>query len=152
VNILKYDMFDTPNYYSRFLPMEENRHEILTDKWQIIFLELNKIGISEQSVREQWLQLLKSGKEEVEMLRTSNNEYISGCADRILAVNADDKLRVQAELREMARLDENTLIYSAHKKGRAEGIEIGEQKRNNELIAKWKAKGMTDEEIKGLLE
>ncbi|MCR5122447.1 MAG: hypothetical protein K6B74_08510, partial [Ruminococcus sp.] len=83
-----------------------------------------------------------------EMLRTSNNEYISGCADRILAVNADDKLRVQAELREMARLDENTLIYSAHKKGRAEGKE----ERNNELIAKWKAKGMTDEEIKGLLE
>ena len=48
----------------------------------------------------------------------------------------------------MARLDENTLIYSAHKKGRAEGKE----ERNNELIAKWKAKGMTDEEIKDLLE
>ena len=148
VNILKSNMFETGDYYSSFLPIEETRHEILSDKWQIIFLELNKIGITEPTIREQWLRLLKSGKEEVEMLRASNNEYISGCASRILAVNADDKLRVQAELREMARLDENTLIASAHKKGRAEGKE----ERNNELIAKWKAKGMSDEEIKLLLD
>lgn len=152
VNILKYNMFETPDYYSSFLPIEENRHEILTDKWQIIFLELNKIGIEKLNEKEQWLRLLKSGKEEVEMLRTSNNEYISGCADRILAVNADDKLRVQAELRELARLDHNTLIVSAEKRGEKKGRAEGKEERNNELIAKWKAKGMTDEEIKGLLE
>jgi predicted transposase/invertase (TIGR01784 family) len=152
VNILKHNMFETPDYYSSFLPIEESRHELLTDKWQIIFFELNKISTKDPNEKEQWLRLLKSGKEEVEMLRNSNNEFISGCADRILAVNADDKLRVQAELREMARLDENTLIYSAHKKGRAEGRAEGKEERNNELIAKWKAKGMTDEEIKDLLE
>lgn len=82
------------------------------------------------------------------MLRTNSNEYISGCANRILAVNADDKLRVQAELREMARLDENTLIASAHSKGRAEGR--AEERKSLEV--KLRAKGMTDEEIKSLLD
>ena len=152
VNILKFNLFDSDSFFSRFLPIEETRREVLSKKWQIIFLELNKINIKERNEKEQWLGLLKAGKEEVEMLRTSANEYIRECADKIISVNSDQKLRIQAELREKARMDENTRISSALRKGRAEGIEIGAQKRNNELIAKWKAKGMSDEEIKRLLE
>ena len=148
INILKHDMFDTPNYYSSFLPIEETRHEVLTDKWQIIFFELNKICKTEPTIQEQWLKLLKSGKEEVEMLRTSSNEYISGCANKILAVNADNKLRVQAELRELARLDENTVIASAEERGEKKG----RAEEREKLAAKWRAKGMSEEEIKSLLD
>ena len=82
------------------------------------------------------------------MLRTSSNEYISGCANKILAVNADDKLRVQAELRELARLDENTVIASAEERGEKKG----RAEEREKLAAKWRAKGMSEEEIKSLLD
>lgn len=148
VNLLDYNMFDTKDYYSSFLPIEEKRHEVLSDKWQIVFFELNKIGKTEPTEQKQWLRLLKSGKEEVEMLRTNSNEYLSACAEKILSVNADEHLRVQAEMREKARADYNTSISSALRKGRAEG----RAEERESLIAKWKAKGMSDEEIKSLLE
>ena len=148
INLLDYNMFDTEDYYSSFLPIEEKRHEVLSDKWQIVFFELNKIGMTEPTAQKQWLRLLKSGKEEVEMLRTNSNEYLSACAEKILSVNADEHLRVQAEMREKARADYNTSISSALRKGRAEGR--AEERKSIE--AKLRAKGMSDEEIKGLLE
>ena len=73
------------------------------------------------------------------------------CCDKH-AINSDEHLRVQAEMREKARADYNTSISSALRKGRAEGRAEGIEERNNELIAKWKAKGMSDEDIKSLLE
>ena len=144
INLLDYNMFDTSDFYSSFLPIEEKRHDVLSDKWQIVFFELNKISITEPTEQKQWLRLLKSGKEDVEMLRTNSNEYLSACAEKILSVNADEHLRIQAELREKARMDYNTSMTSAREKGKAEGIAIGEKKGRTEGIAIGEKKGRTE--------
>jgi len=63
-------------------------------------------------------------------------------------MSADEKLREIAGLREKALRDEASAMYGAEKKGRAEGRAEGRE----EIIAKMRSKGMTEEQIKELLE
>ena len=148
INLLDYNMFDTEDYYSCFLPIEEKRHEVLSDKWQIVFFELNKIGKTEPTEQKQWLRLLKSGKEEVEMLKMDGNEYLRACAEKILSVNADEHLRVQAEMREKARADYNTSITSAERRGEKKGRVEGRREMLEELVKKGL---LTSEQAKEML-
>ena len=127
--------------------MEVNRHEVLSDKWQVMFFELNKLPDDKLTDKEKWLLLLKSGKEGIDMFKNSDNEYIRECADKISYVNTEESLRVQAELRELSIIDERSRLSKAMRDGRAEGRAEGIA----ELVSKWKAKGFSDEQIQGLL-
>ena len=58
-------------------------------------------------------------------------------------LNADDQLRAEAYYREKRLHDEASALGNARREGRAE--------RDAELIAKWRLKGYTEEQIKELL-
>jgi predicted transposase/invertase (TIGR01784 family) len=59
----------------------------------------------------------------------------------------EQKLRHAYDMRENHKRLVNTYIYTGYKKGKDEGIELGEQKERLKLAGKLKAKGMSDEEI-----
>jgi predicted transposase/invertase (TIGR01784 family) len=62
INVLDFIMFDSPGFYSDFTVMERVRHEALSDKCAILFLELPKIGkeIHIENRLELWLKVIKS--------------------------------------------------------------------------------------------
>ena len=58
-----------------------------------------------------------------------------------------DKTQEMIRLREEADLLENTRLYNAEKRGRAEGIAQGRAEGFESLIAGMKAAGLTEEQI-----
>ena len=151
INILNFSMFDCPEYHSSFSVREDKRHELLTDKLQIHFLELTKIkriSESDKTDRENslqlWLQLFKArSKGELDMLETTGTEAIKNGVKVIYSLSEDEKIREYVRQREKAEMDYRSDMSYAKAEGKAEIDSV--------LIAKWKAKGMTDEEIADLL-
>ena len=162
INILNFNMFECKDYHSVFSVFERNRHELLTDKMQLHFLELKKVSKKpdEKNFLQLWMQVFKAKKkEEFEMLKTINSTEIQEGVDAIYALNADKQVRELARQREKAERDYLADMANAEAKGRAEGIaegraegiEEGRNARELELASLWRANGMSEEQIKKLL-
>ena len=151
-------MFDCSEFHSHFKIMEKNRHEVLTDKFGIHFFELKKIGKqpNKNNPMELWLQLINAEtEEELSMLENTNVKEINNAIFILRKLNADENMRYLAEMREKALHDEVSAINSAEKdgieKGRKEGKAEGRIAREAEIIASMRRSGMTDEQIKKIL-
>ncbi len=147
INVLGFNLLPGEKYHSIYLPMEKDRHDILTDKMIIHFLELRKLGdnIDGCNMEELWLKLIKAeNKEDYEMLRYQNVPIINKSIEKVNILNGDDKIKEIARIREDAERDYNSLMDNAREEGREEG--------RAEIIAKMMSKGITEEQIKELLE
>ena len=87
---------------------------------------------------------------------------------KLRQMSADEKIRMEAFYREKRLHDEASALGSARREGRAEGIaegraegiaegraegiELGAKSYKDSLIEKWRKAGMTDEQIKELLD
>lgn len=81
------------------------------------------------------------------MLETTGTEAIKNGVKVIYSLSEDKKIREYVRQREKAEMDYRSDMSYAKAEGKVEG----KAERDSELIAKWKAKGMTDEEIAELL-
>lgn len=153
INVLNFTMFACPDYHSSFSVREDTRHELLTDRMQIHFLELPKVekisaGAESKDTLQLWMQLFKAkSKEELEMLETTTVKAIQTGVHVIYDLSEDEQIRERVRQREKAEQD----YYSDMAHAKAEGIAKGKAERDAELIANWKAQGMTEEEIHRLL-
>ena len=77
------------------------------------------------------------------MLSNTTVDDIRTSVSVIYDLSEDEKLREYIRQREKAEFD--------YQSDMANAMAEGEKKKEAALIAKWKAKGMTDEEIKELL-
>ena len=146
INIMNFNMFSCEEYHSVFSVFERNRHELLTDKMQLHFLELKKVSKKpdEKNFLQLWMQVFKAKKkEEFEMLKTVNSTEIQESVDVIYALNADKQVRELARQREKAERDYLADMASAEEKGK--------KQRDLELASLWRANGMSEEQIKKLL-
>ena len=70
-------------------------------------------------------------------------------------LNADEKMRYFADMREKALHDEATALQHAMQEGRAEGIEEGRMQGREEgtrqIVEKMRKSGMTEEQIQAIL-
>lgn len=142
LNILDFNMFDCKEYQSSFSIREDNRNELFTDKLALYFFELNKVGkdIDVTNRKKMWLQLINADNEkELEELDNTNISIIKKSVNTIHMLNSNEEIRKMINLRKEADFLENTRLYNAEKKGRAEGFE--------NLIAGMKAAGLTEEQI-----
>lgn len=158
INIVNFNLFDCSEFHSHFKIMEKNRHEVLTDKFGIHFFELKKIGKqpNKNNPMELWLQLINAEtEEELSMLENTNVKEINNAIFILRKLNADENMRYLAEMREKALHDEVSAINSAEKdgieKGRKEGKAEGRIAREAEIIASMQRSGMTEEQIKKIL-
>ncbi|MDE5736927.1 MAG: Rpn family recombination-promoting nuclease/putative transposase [Oscillospiraceae bacterium] len=159
INVLNFTMFECSDYHSSFSVREDTRHELLTDRMQIHFLELPKVEkISEKSEAEKedtlqlWMQLFKAkSKEELEVLKTTTIKEIQTSVNVIYDLSEDEQIRERVRQREKAEQDYYSDIAHAKAKGKAEGLVEGAANERTNLIAKWKAKGKTEKEIQELL-
>jgi predicted transposase/invertase (TIGR01784 family) len=130
---------------------ESNRHERLTDKLRIEFLELPKGGTYKSNDRlQKWFDFLNVSSEEgLSMLEknTTNPNIIGKAVTVVRQMSADEKFLRDVQKREETLMNERSAISVAKKEGR----ERGRLEMRAELVAKLRSKGYTDEQIKELL-
>ena len=127
INIINFNLFDCEDYHSHFKILENERGELLTDKFAIHFFELRKVNKCRKSSRkEDWLKLIE--QDTIVMIRQ---------------LSADEKVRQEEKKKKKQLRDEASALNGARIEGRAE--------ERNSLRMKWKARGLSDAEIEELL-
>ncbi|MDO5396490.1 MAG: Rpn family recombination-promoting nuclease/putative transposase [bacterium] len=125
LSILNYNLFDgTEEYHSKFVPMEENRHTILTDKMEIHICELPKVRTSkdEGDPKKLWMQFIDAeSEEELDMLANVQVPEIQKGIEIVKTLSSDKLVRERARAREDAIRDYNSAIEFATRKGMEKG-------------------------------
>lgn len=153
INILNFNMFECDEYHSHFTVMEKNRHEILSDKCAIHFLELQKVNKHSKNKKELWLNLINAeSEEEYEMLEKENVPEITKAIYIVHEMSKDEKLQEKARMREKMLHDEASALYNAKEQGKAEGIAEGIEKGINSIIEKMIKAGLPQSEIDKILQ
>ncbi len=135
INIINFNLFDCEDYHSTFKILEENRHELLTDKLRIDFLELRKAKKGRGNMndkKQMWMDFLNTNAEDDETLdRLSDKSPVMQKAVAVLRkMSADEKELYEIERREKALRDE----ISARAYEREQGEIIGKIKSILSLI------------------
>ena len=143
INIINFDLFDCDDYHSHFKVLENERHEVLTDKFAIHFFELKKLSKFKKNRRmEDWLNLINA-ETEGELMAIQQNTNIPEVKDTIVILrqmNADEQLRKEAFYREKRLHDEASALGGARREGEAKAyLKLTENMRKN---------GFTEEQIK----
>lgn len=138
INIINFNLFECENYHSMFKILEENRHELLTDKLRIDFLELRKAKKGRGNMtdkKQMWMDFLNTNAEDDETLdRLSGNSPIMQKAVAVLRkMSADEKELYEIERREKALRDETAARAYEREQGKEEG------KKEGEIIGKIKS-------------
>ena len=125
INIINFNLFDKESYYSLYRPIDSETGEVLSEKFQIIFCELQKLEkYPDGSDLYDWLCLINAETEADLMAieeRTSDKE-ISDTIVRVRELSADDNEKMLAFYRERALHDEASNLKWARNEGKAEGI------------------------------
>ena len=155
VNVLGFNYFDCKEYRSSFSILENERHELLTDKLSIHVFELPKVPkelISGDRVQE-WMEIIKAESEEaLDIVRKrTENPMINKAIDAICQLNADEKLREQIRVQQKAEYDYGNDMTVARDEGRAEGLMEGRLETLKENAANMRVEGLDDETIARIL-
>ncbi|MBD5143978.1 MAG: Rpn family recombination-promoting nuclease/putative transposase [Ruminococcus sp.] len=161
INILDFNYINqTENFHTVWHIREDNENIKYTDilEWHVV--ELPKIpSITDGTDLYKWVQFIKAEKKEEFEMIAQGNEYLESALDTLNIISQDEQKRLEYTARQKALYDYNTLMEENYEKGlalglaqgRTEGKAEGKAEKEFELIKKWKAKGMTDEQIKKLL-
>ena len=139
----------------------------MSEKFGIHFFELKKIdNVSKNKAMEDWLRLINAETEDelMEIQQTTAIPEVRNTIVKLRQMSADEKIRMEAFYREKRLHDEASALGSARREGRTEGraegraegleegIAIGAKTLKDHLIEKWRKAGMTEEQIKALLD
>lgn len=156
INILDFNLFtETDSPYSSFSLLENSRHELLTDKCSVNFFELVKVGssIDKNNRKQLWLQLLNAETEEdLTMLKETGVPEIGKAVVILHQMSADEEMREIARLREKAILDEASAKDYYRRTALAEGEAKGRAEERERMTAKLRAMGMSEEQIRELMQ
>ena len=150
INIINFNMFGGTDFHTEVAAMIKGTNEVFSDKMSIHFCELKKLSKrpNPKNSRELWLQFINAeSEEEFEMINQTNIPIMQKAVRVIYDMSEDTKIREDARLREKALHDE----ASALKQAKNEGIEIGETKKEAEIITKMKAAGLSESDIQRIL-
>ena len=154
INILDFSLLPGENIVSRFLLKEKDSNIILTEDFQMIYLELPKFQITEiedlQTESDIWFYLLKNIQT---LTEESRMEILKKKPDLknafgVLEMYSSDPEK-QREFEERLRADENYAYELAvkYEKGIEKGIEEGELRKSMETARKMRELGDSLENI-----
>jgi predicted transposase/invertase (TIGR01784 family) len=140
INILQFPLFKGDNYRSTVFPIVKETGEIVTENFEIIYFETPKLPEEYRNHCEQWLKFFTVKTEEA-LTYMENTDYnpIAKAASVVRHMNADDRMRELARIREDRYVNEQLALGEAIQKGIAQGISIGKQ----EGITIGEARGIT---------
>ncbi len=142
-------------YISLIYEQKKERSLETGDYITLITVELPKVKEDPQTQQEKWAYALKYCDDE---RKRNNIEAIKEELERVnlvmriaQSISKDEQQWLEEFDALRNRLDEGQRIYNAEKRGREQGIEIGENNLKRELIQLWKSDGKTVEQIANLL-
>jgi predicted transposase/invertase (TIGR01784 family) len=145
ISILNFKLLkDTDEFYSSYHIREDKRQTVYTDKIEFHLIELPKLPTnSDGSPIYDWAKFISSeDRGDFEML-AKKSTYLNEAYKQLEIISQDEQKRLEYTARQKALYDYNTMME--------ERFEDGKQQRDIELIAKWKSKGLSDEQIQDLL-
>ena len=110
------------------MPLEINRHELLSDKMTIHLFELNKIpaNINEENMLLLWLSLFKADTvEELEKIEVMEVPVMNQAINAYYNITAESEFREKARLWEKARHNEAPLYAMQGKKVNSRNVKNG---------------------------
>lgn len=150
VNIVDYIAFDKhEDFHSKFEVWDMEHNHKLSDKMEIHFFELKKVGgkpdISDR--KKLWLQFIKADtREAFAMLENSGVPAIEKSVQAIYTISSDERAKECIRMREKALLDRISELEAA----KIEGMEMGMEKGIDRMIAGMRAAGFTEEQIEAI--
>lgn len=162
INILDFDITDKQNYHTEIIASDKETGEQFTDLMSIHFFELRKVSdkLDTNDRKAMWMHLIKADtEEELNMIKNTNIPEMEQAVQVIFDMSTDTVLRERARIREKALHDEASALQGAKEEGIQEGIAIGEAKGKqegitigeNSIVEKMRKSGMTEEQIKAIL-
>jgi predicted transposase/invertase (TIGR01784 family) len=132
INIVQFDLFKDSDCVCTVYPTIQETGEIVTDKWEIIYFQTPKIPTDESGGLWDWIKLFTITTEgELETMENVKTMGVKRAAGFIRQMNADDRMKEIARLREKAKMAE----ASAYRKAQREGMQQG-AKQNTIQIAR----------------
>ncbi|MDE6707868.1 MAG: Rpn family recombination-promoting nuclease/putative transposase [Oscillospiraceae bacterium] len=147
MNVLGYNQFpERQDYHSKYVLFDKKHDHELTEILELHFFEILK-GVKEKEADKKhlWLKLInaESYEELDSLLENNQEEFVKKGVEVVNNMNADSNFRMIVRMREEAMHERDSLMQEAE--------ERGADKKIAQLIAHWKSKGMSDEEIEALL-
>jgi predicted transposase/invertase (TIGR01784 family) len=159
IHFLDYAMFEKNEDFHFHFMLKDIRHpelELNEDISMHIF-ELPKIrkifrkmAVRQKTEMEEWLYFFNNAEKETEetMAQNYTNPMVLRAYDILESLSADQQTRMIAEAREMAILDERSILASAEKKGVEKGRNEGRDESKKEMAHKLRSMGiLTKEQI-----
>ena len=122
---------EIPKYMTKWNIREEKYKEvILTDKLEIIIIELEKLRGGYKDKNQElidWCEFIMN-PEKLDKRILERNEYIKMASEELNKINSDKRERRLAELREKAILDEIAIRNTGYSDGKEDGLKEGLKK------------------------
>ena len=145
INILDFNYIsEEKRFHTIYHIHEDTSHRVYTDVMEWHLIELPKLPEeTDDTPLDKWTRFLKAERREEFKMIVHGNEYLQSAFDTLNVISQDEQKRLAYTARQIALYDKNEYAFENYERGKAE--------KESELIAKWKAKGMTDEQIRELL-
>ena len=148
---------DIPKYKTKWNIREEEYKDVsLTDKFEIIIIELDKLRNGYKDENQElidWCNFIMNPKSITKSI-IERNRYIKMANEELKKINSDEKERRLAELREKAILDEIAIRNTGYDEGKEEAkIEIAKNmlKENISINVISKVTGLSIEKVKNIM-
>ena len=128
----------------------KSRKKILTDKFEIRIIELEKVKESDKEQEDKlldWIYFLKNPESERGKEKMEENGAIKEAKEKLDKISEDGKMQQLAWWREKAIYEENTALKRAKREGVEEGIREGEKQKTIETAKKMKKENLPIELI-----
>ena len=157
INIVDFPCTPLKKLHSKYHLTEDETGHRLTDVIEIHFLELPKlfdkdVPRNEEDVIVQWLEFIDGKSKGVMEMLAKKNENIKKAYDLLKVISKDEKARMLYDARNAEITDQLTRIKSAEKKGKEEGIEIGEERKAIKAAENSFRKGLSVEDAAEIAE
>ena len=114
---------DSDHYCNRYRLYDKNTQSEFTELVEVITLELPKLPAqNDQSGLWEWLQFIKSEKEEVWTMLAEKNPQIKKAVAVVKKLSEEERIKRLAESREKAQWDEYLRMTGSRAEGKVEGI------------------------------
>ena len=128
INIVDFVCTPLKKLHTCYLLKEAEDDHILTDMLEVHFMELPKLfdeGIAraQDDPVVQWMTFIDGNSKGVLEVLAKKNKDIKSAYDLLQIISQDEKARAIYEARQAEIHDQLTRLYSAHQKGKAEGLE-----------------------------
>lgn len=138
INLVDFNLLDTPIYHSCYRIKECETNQELTELFELHFIELKKMKkinrISDiKDQLEAWIQFINHPESEIVFELSEDNEDIRVAKDELIRLSCDEETRLKYEKRVQSILDKNSALKSAEEKGIKQGIEQGAKQKEIEI-------------------